>query len=148
MKSSSSYDHDEFTQLIGAIQDSDFENAMCIMPGVYKVETDKGTLYKIGSLVFCVEAITLIKNRRPIKLRKQEGELLMLFLAWPYLYVSRKVLMDGLWKDIDKSKVDCNGRLNVTIDRLKRSLLVEDPNIRILCERGVGYKLFVEEGKE
>lgn len=143
MKSSSPFGNNELAKLIEMLQGSDFEKGKCIMPGVYEVETEKGEVYKIGGLVFCAHALTLIRNQQPIKLRKQEALLLRLFLAWPYLYVSRQVLMEALWEDLDTGKVDCNGRLNVTIDRLKRSLKAGDPNIRILCERGVGYKLFV-----
>lgn len=46
MKSSSPFSNSELAKLIEMLQSSDFEKGKCIMPGVYEVEMEKGSLIK------------------------------------------------------------------------------------------------------
>lgn len=143
MKDSIFQQVEDSTELLTVIRNLNFESGNFIMQGVYEVKIKEGSLFKIGTLIFKTDPYTLIKNQQPVKLRLQEGIVLSTLLAAPTFFVSRLKLMNALWPGIDKNKVDCNGRLNVTVDRLKKALEV-DPTIHILCQRGIGYKLFVE----
>ncbi|WP_106827802.1 winged helix-turn-helix domain-containing protein [Parabacteroides pacaensis] len=138
---------ESFVELQRAVQDSIVENGNLIMPGVYEVRTKMGTLFKISTLVFKADPYTLLKDQLPVKLRFQEGVILNALLEDSTFYVSRKVLIKKVWPTVNPEKVNCNGRLNVTVDRLKKALSV-DPKIRVLCERGVGYKLYVDVSQE
>lgn len=135
-------------KFLGLVNTLDFENGDKLMSDVFRVKCEDGTAYKIGALTFFskkgkAKNFTMLKGMKPVKIRHQESIILEVLLKYPLRYAEREDIIKKVWKEEIAKKIDCAKRLNVTISRMKKSLLVE-PRISILCSRNSGYMLYVE----
>lgn len=99
--------------------------------------------YQIGSLVLNTHECTLYKGNERIKTARREYELLMMFLTSADNFIKRDAIILEFWS----SKIDCADKVNTSISRL-RKLLSVDKSIKIVTERGVGYRLVVADGSD
>lgn len=101
----------------------------------------KSRLIKLGNYIFDQQNALLIMNDEKTELSSKEVDLLSLLYSSVNETVKKETLLQEVWGD-EGSYV---GRtLDVFISKL-RGKLQEDPSIKILNARGVGYKLVVNE---
>ncbi len=96
-------------------------------------------LIQIGAYYFNPILLTLKHNQEEIQLSSKESKLLEVLYEHKNATVTKDTLLTEVWNDAQNYV----GRtLDVFISKLRKRL-ASDPNIKILNERGVGYKLIV-----
>lgn len=96
--------------------------------------------YSLGSFVFNFKKSILIGNGETIKLTYKERKILELLCSYEGDTVQRKQVLKAVWGD----DTYFNARsLDVYITRL-RNYFRPDPSIKIINNRGVGYRLYIE----
>lgn len=101
--------------------------------------------YILGELTFYTQWRILKNRSKKIKLIFQEVILLKMFLEAPSNYLTKEEIINKLWEDDSKKDIDCSGRLNMAISRLRTTLKKEDPRIKIVCDSKIGYTLCMTE---
>jgi DNA-binding response OmpR family regulator len=109
------------------------QNRLLEEPGAGKL---KGTV-QIGSFVFDTMAQTLTGNKAVVTLTAREADALRILYQYRGHLLTRKILLESIWGNDDffTSRI-----LDVYISKLRRYLKT-DPSVKIINQRGFGYKL-------
>jgi DNA-binding response OmpR family regulator len=92
---------------------------------------------EIGSFVFDTMAQTLTGNKAVVKLTAREADVLRILYQYRGRLLTRKLLLESVWGNDD---FFTSRTLDVYISKLRRHLKT-DPSIKIINQRGFGYKL-------
>jgi DNA-binding response OmpR family regulator len=92
---------------------------------------------EIGSFVFDTTAQTLTGNKAVVKLTAREADVLRILYQYRGRLLTRKLLLESVWGNDD---FFTSRTLDVYISKLRRHLKT-DPSIKIINQRGFGYKL-------
>ena len=105
--------------------------------------TDGEEVYRFGDFVFDYPQLRLhLREEKTHQLSHREAELLRLFVrAQGQSVIERKAILLELWHDDGFFN---SRNLDVYVRKL-RSMLEDDPRVRILTLRGVGYRFVVED---
>ena len=98
--------------------------------------------YRFGELCFQTENLILKKKERKIKINYQEAVLLKMFLEARDHFLNREKTIRTLWPQDAHDRKVCDNRLNMSVRRLRISL-VADRRIKISCDSKFGYTLYV-----
>ena len=103
---------------------------------------DDPEVYTFGSFRFDYPQLRLYYGDKVYQLSHREAELLRLFVrARGQAVIERKTILLELWHDDGFFN---SRNLDVYVRKL-RSMLEDDPRVRIITLRGVGYRFVVEE---
>ena len=91
----------------------------------------------IGSALFDTVNKKLIVNEKSIDLTGTETRLLLIFALSPNEIIEKNRIQKEIWED---EGVIVGRSLDMFISKLRKKLEF-DPNIKIVVERGKGYKL-------
>ncbi len=109
------------------------QNRLLEIPGP---EQPKGKV-QIGVFVFDILQQTLTSNTAVIKLTAREADTLRILYQYSGRLLTRKVLLECVWGNDDFFS---SRTLDVYISKLRRYLRT-DPSVKIINQRGFGYKL-------
>ncbi|CAN5191603.1 response regulator transcription factor [soil metagenome] len=103
--------------------------------------TNPTQIYSIGafSFNFPVQELTINSNKTVISYR--ESQVLKYLAEIPNEVVEKKMVLMELWGD---NSVSNSRNMDVVVTKL-RNYLKDDPRVKILNSRGVGYKLVIDE---
>lgn len=104
---------------------------------LFTAQDEHKELYSIGNYKFHYQESFLEKDERHISLTWRESELLKLLVLNHKQVLSRKVILEQIWGADD---FFAGRSMDVFITKL-RKYLKDDPSVRIMNVRGVGYKL-------
>lgn len=100
---------------------------------------DNSTIIKIGKYRFDQRNMKLFSKKESIDLTSKEADLLALLHSSLEVTLERELILKVVWGD----EGDYVGRtLDVFISKLRKKL-AEDPTVKIVNVRGVGYKLML-----
>lgn len=100
-------------------------------------DEEKSELYTIGKFKFNYQESFLERGEYHISLTWRESELLKLLVLNHKQVLSRKVILEHIWGTDD---FFAGRSMDVFITKL-RKYLRDDPSVRIMNIRGIGYKL-------
>jgi DNA-binding response OmpR family regulator len=104
-------------------------------------DTEHAKIIKIGRFIFLPEQLTLSIDSNTRKLTLKETELIKLFLKNKNKVLSRKEILETIWRSNDYFL----GRsLDVFISRL-RKYFKADPNIKIVNLHGIGFRFSLKK---
>lgn len=107
---------------------------------VYLRKIKRRDVLRIGKYELNKKAMTLSLNKSEVELSNKECELLILLHSYMNQTVEREVILNEIWSD----EGNYVGRtLDVFISKLRKKL-EEDPTIKIMNMRGIGYRLVIK----
>jgi two-component system, OmpR family, response regulator VicR len=112
-------------------------NAMMRRFSDYKSNTNN-KIFKLGPLVVYLDDYRVTKAGRDVKLTAREFAILKLLVQHPNTMVSRKKIIDMIYK-LDDSTTD--NAINIHINRLRKKLSFDESDNLIETVWGLGYRL-------
>ena len=94
----------------------------------------------IGKYIFYPQKYELTFNKQIRKLSHREAQLLNVFTQYSNQAVERKLILKEVWGD---DSFFNSRNLDVYVTKL-RDYLKEDPNVKIITLKGIGYRFLVE----